>query len=206
MRPTMRGGSSMARGGERGRSGGHDVRRRARDRRGPRPPQPLGAGGGAGGARLAAAGHLHPRRARRAAAGAEQVPGDAADHAAHHRQHAVGAAALRADAAPRPQARASSSARWAAGWGRLLCALALVRGSFGLFLLGSLLSGLYMSAQGFFRFAATDGAARTSGRGRSPTSWGRGSPRRSSGRSWCGSPPTRWRRCPSPAPSSRRRR
>jgi len=31
------------------------------------------------------------------------------------------------------------------------------RGSFGLFLVGSLLTGLYMSAQGFFRFAATDG-------------------------------------------------
>lgn len=44
------------------------------------------------------------------------------------------------------------------GIGSALCALALVRGSFGLFLLGSLLSGLYMSAQGFFRFAATDGA------------------------------------------------
>jgi MFS family permease len=43
------------------------------------------------------------------------------------------------------------------GTGSLLCALALVRGSFGLFLVGSLLTGLYMSAQGFFRFAATDG-------------------------------------------------
>ncbi len=43
------------------------------------------------------------------------------------------------------------------GIGSLLCALALVRGSFGLFLVGSLLTGLYMSAQGFFRFAATDG-------------------------------------------------
>ncbi len=45
------------------------------------------------------------------------------------------------------------------GVGSALCAIALVRGSFGLFLLGSLLSGLYMSAQGFFRFAATDGAS-----------------------------------------------
>ena len=45
------------------------------------------------------------------------------------------------------------------GVGSALCALALVRGSFGLFLLGSLLSGLYMSAQGFYRFAATDGAS-----------------------------------------------
>ena len=44
------------------------------------------------------------------------------------------------------------------GVGSALCALALVRGSFGLFLAGSLLSGLYMSAQGFFRFAAADGA------------------------------------------------
>ncbi len=45
------------------------------------------------------------------------------------------------------------------GIGSALCALALVRGSFGLFLAGSLLSGLYMSAQGFYRFAATDGAS-----------------------------------------------
>jgi cyanate permease len=34
-----------------------------------------------------------------------------------------------------------------------------VRGSFAIFLAGSLLSGLYMSAQGFYRFAATDGAS-----------------------------------------------
>ena len=45
------------------------------------------------------------------------------------------------------------------GLGSLLCALALVRGSFGLFLVGSALSGLYMSAQGFYRFAASDGVA-----------------------------------------------
>lgn len=45
------------------------------------------------------------------------------------------------------------------GLGAGLCALALIRGSFGLFLLGSLLSGLYMSAQGFYRFAAADGAS-----------------------------------------------
>ncbi len=45
------------------------------------------------------------------------------------------------------------------GTGSLLCAVALVRGSFGLFLFGSVLIGLYMSAQGFFRFAATDGAS-----------------------------------------------
>ena len=45
------------------------------------------------------------------------------------------------------------------GVGSALCAWGLVRGSFGLFLLGSLLSGLYMSAQGFYRFAATDGAS-----------------------------------------------
>lgn len=44
------------------------------------------------------------------------------------------------------------------GVGSALSAFALVRGSFGLFLLGSLVSGLYMSAQGFYRFAATDGA------------------------------------------------
>jgi MFS family permease len=45
------------------------------------------------------------------------------------------------------------------GVGSALCALALVRGSFGLFLAGSLLSGLYMSAQGFYRFAAADGGS-----------------------------------------------
>lgn len=45
------------------------------------------------------------------------------------------------------------------GAGSALCALALVRGSFPLFLAGSLLTGLYMSAQGFYRFAATDGAS-----------------------------------------------
>ena len=45
------------------------------------------------------------------------------------------------------------------GVGSALCAWALVVGSFGLFLLGSLLSGLYMSAHGFFRFAVTDGAS-----------------------------------------------
>jgi MFS family permease len=45
------------------------------------------------------------------------------------------------------------------GLGSALCALALMRGSFGLFLAGSLISGLYMSAQGFYRFAAADGAS-----------------------------------------------
>ena len=45
------------------------------------------------------------------------------------------------------------------GVGSALCALALVRGSFGLFLAGSLLTGLYMSAQGFYRFAAADGGS-----------------------------------------------
>jgi len=45
------------------------------------------------------------------------------------------------------------------GVGSALCAVALVWGSFGLFLAGSLLSGLYMSAQAFYRFAATDGAS-----------------------------------------------
>ena len=45
------------------------------------------------------------------------------------------------------------------GVGSALSALALMRGSFGLFLLGSLVSGLYMAGQGFYRFAATDGAS-----------------------------------------------
>ena len=47
------------------------------------------------------------------------------------------------------------------GLGSALCALALVESSFALFLAGSMLSGLYMSAQGFYRFAATDGASET---------------------------------------------
>ena len=45
------------------------------------------------------------------------------------------------------------------GLGSLLCAIGLVQGSFALFLAGSFASGLYMSAQGFYRFAATDGAS-----------------------------------------------
>jgi MFS family permease len=40
--------------------------------------------------------------------------------------------------------------------GALLCAIALYYNSFGLFLLGSFCSGIYMSAQGFYRFAAAD--------------------------------------------------
>ncbi|PZQ50482.1 MAG: MFS transporter [Rhodovulum sulfidophilum] len=43
--------------------------------------------------------------------------------------------------------------------GGLFCALGLLRGSFALFLLGSALTGVYMSAQGFYRFAATDRAS-----------------------------------------------
>ena len=39
-----------------------------------------------------------------------------------------------------------------------IAALALYQGSFTLYLLGSLLTGIYMSAQGFYRFAATDTA------------------------------------------------
>lgn len=40
--------------------------------------------------------------------------------------------------------------------GAIFCAAGLWFGSFGLFLFGSLLTGIYMSAQGFYRFAATD--------------------------------------------------
>ena len=43
--------------------------------------------------------------------------------------------------------------------GAALCAYALTRNSFPLFLAGSYLTGIYMSAQGFFRFAATDTAS-----------------------------------------------
>jgi MFS family permease len=45
------------------------------------------------------------------------------------------------------------------GTGAALCALGLIWNSFGIFLAGSALTGLYMSAQGFYRFAATDGAS-----------------------------------------------
>ncbi len=47
----------------------------------------------------------------------------------------------------------------AAGSG--LCALAMFRESFGLLLAGALLTGIYMSAQGFYRFAAADTASET---------------------------------------------
>ncbi|WP_172294320.1 MFS transporter [Pseudoruegeria sp. HB172150] len=42
--------------------------------------------------------------------------------------------------------------------GGAIGALGLLYGSFGLFLLGSAFTGIYMSAQGFYRFAATDTA------------------------------------------------
>ena len=45
------------------------------------------------------------------------------------------------------------------GLGALLCAVGLARGSFAIFLAGSALTGLYMCANGFYRFAATDGAS-----------------------------------------------
>lgn len=47
----------------------------------------------------------------------------------------------------------------AGGIGAAISAHALAIGSFTLFCLGSLLAGIYMSAQGFYRFAATDGIA-----------------------------------------------
>lgn len=43
--------------------------------------------------------------------------------------------------------------------GASICAFALMRGSFELFLLGALFSGIYMSAQGFYRFAVADSAS-----------------------------------------------
>ena len=42
------------------------------------------------------------------------------------------------------------------GLGAALAAYALMAGSFGLFMLSGLLTGVYMAAQGFYRFAATD--------------------------------------------------
>lgn len=44
------------------------------------------------------------------------------------------------------------------GVGSALSAVALLHGSFGLFLLGSFVSGIYMSSNGFYRFAAADSA------------------------------------------------
>lgn len=43
--------------------------------------------------------------------------------------------------------------------GALVCAYALTLGNFWVFLVGSYLTGIYMSSQGFFRFAATDTAS-----------------------------------------------
>jgi hypothetical protein len=43
--------------------------------------------------------------------------------------------------------------------GAAIGALGLYQGSFALFLAGSLLTGVYMSAQGFYRFAAADTAS-----------------------------------------------
>ncbi len=43
--------------------------------------------------------------------------------------------------------------------GSAVCAYALTLGSFWVFLLGSYLTGIYMSSQGFFRFAAADTAS-----------------------------------------------
>ncbi|MFO7857153.1 MAG: MFS transporter [Paracoccaceae bacterium] len=45
--------------------------------------------------------------------------------------------------------------------GAALCAVALFLGSFPLFLVGAFCTGLYMSAHGFYRFAAADGASDT---------------------------------------------
>jgi uncharacterized membrane protein len=47
------------------------------------------------------------------------------------------------------------------GVGGVIGTIALYHHSFGLFLVGSLLTGIYMSAQGFFRFAAADTASDT---------------------------------------------
>lgn len=46
----------------------------------------------------------------------------------------------------------------AGGLGAAVAAAGLWLGSFGLFMVGSALTGIYMSAQGFYRFAATDTA------------------------------------------------
>ncbi len=46
----------------------------------------------------------------------------------------------------------------AGGFGALVCAYALQQSSFPLFLAGSYFTGIYMSAQGFYRFAAVDTA------------------------------------------------
>ncbi|MFN4061880.1 MAG: MFS transporter [Paracoccus hibiscisoli] len=46
----------------------------------------------------------------------------------------------------------------AGGLGAAVAAAGLWLGSFGLFMVGSTLTGIYMSAQGFYRFAATDTA------------------------------------------------
>ena len=45
--------------------------------------------------------------------------------------------------------------------GGIIGAIGLAAGSFAIFLMGSFLTGIYMSAQGFYRFAATDTASKS---------------------------------------------
>ena len=45
--------------------------------------------------------------------------------------------------------------------GGIIGAVGLATGSFAIFLMGSFLTGIYMSAQGFYRFAATDTATKS---------------------------------------------
>ena len=45
--------------------------------------------------------------------------------------------------------------------GGIIGAIGLATGSFYIFLLGSFLTGIYMSAQGFYRFAAADTATKS---------------------------------------------
>ena len=45
--------------------------------------------------------------------------------------------------------------------GGIIGAVGLATGSFYIFLLGSFLTGIYMSAQGFYRFAAADTATKS---------------------------------------------
>ena len=51
------------------------------------------------------------------------------------------------------------SALLAGAIGALIAAYALYVGSFGILLVGSFITGIYMSAQVFYRFAATDTAS-----------------------------------------------
>lgn len=69
--------------------------------------------------------------------------------------------------------------------GAVIAAAGLWLGSFALFMVGSGLTGIYMSAQGFYRFAATDTAPEDYAPRPSAWSWPGAWPPPSSAPRWC---------------------